>query len=87
MWRRPDACAWIQENKRTESLKTHQDGAPEMLTLMGAMHSDKIFSRNWPRNISLTTPPWRLTWKKGLSTWRYAPHKKKTGNLTAASLS
>ena len=36
--------------------------------------------------MALTTSQGRLTWKKGLSTWRYAPQKK-TGNLTAASLS
>ena len=35
----PETLTWNQKNKRTESLKTHQDGTPETLTLMGTIHS------------------------------------------------
>lgn len=57
MWRRPDTCVWNQKNKRTESLKTHQDGTPETLTLMGTIHSSDwiLFSATGHANMALTT--------------------------------
>ena len=65
MWRRPDTRAWIQENKSTESLKTHQDGTPETLKLMGTMHSDRIFFRNWPRQYGIDNIPGAIDVEEG----------------------
>ena len=65
MWHRPDAWVWNQENISTESLKTHQDGTPEMLTLMGTMHSDRIFFRNWPRQYGIDNIPGAIDVEEG----------------------
>lgn len=47
------------------------------LSLRGSCTPDRIlFSRNRPRQYGIDNIQGRLTWKKGLSTWRYAPQKK-----------
>ena len=48
-----------------ESLKTHQDGTPETLTLMGTMHSDRIFFRNWPRQYGIDNTPGAIDVEEG----------------------
>lgn len=54
---------------RRNSGDAYADGDHTLLRL-------NIIFRDWPRQYGIDNIQGRLTWKKGLSTWRYAPHKK-----------